>query len=105
MVATIGAHVGEYRAQSHDHPVGDQQRVGGAALMAVAIMSSDGQDPISVIPEMLNRLYAGSEIVWGKRIDRKNDGFISRNLATVFYRFFGFKKNSKQFKTVKVYLY
>ena len=66
-----------------------------ASGQAIAIMSSDGQDPISVIPEMLSRLDVGSEIVWGKRIDRKNDGFISRNLATVFYRFFGWVSKNR----------
>jgi polyisoprenyl-phosphate glycosyltransferase len=60
-----------------------------ASGQAIAILSSDGQDPISVIPEMLKKLNEGNEIIWGKRIDRKNDGFVSRSLATLFYRFFG----------------
>ena len=60
-----------------------------ASGQAIVILSSDGQDPISAIPEMLNKLNEGTEIVWGKRIDRKNDGFVSRTLAALFYRFFG----------------
>lgn len=66
-----------------------------ASGQAIAIMSSDGQDPISVISEMINKLNEGNEIVWGKRIDRKNDGFLSRSLATLFYRFFGWVSKNR----------
>lgn len=54
----------------------------------VVILSSDGQDPPELIPEMLNRFEHGIEVVWGKRNRRINDPWLRRTMAGVYYRLF-----------------
>jgi glycosyltransferase involved in cell wall biosynthesis len=55
---------------------------------AVAILSADGQDPPEALPEMVDRLGNGIEVVWGKRASRKADPWLTRTLASLYYRFF-----------------
>ena len=45
----------------------------------------DLQDPIEVIPEMLNRYHAGADVVLAKRVDRSSDSFLKRKTAEWFY--------------------
>lgn len=46
----------------------------------------DLQDPIDVIPLLLNKWENGAEVVLAKRIDRQSDGRIKRKTAEWFYR-------------------
>ncbi len=46
----------------------------------------DLQDPIEVIPLMLQKYQQGAEIVLAKRIDRHTDGYLKRKTAEWFYR-------------------
>lgn len=45
----------------------------------------DLQDPVDVIPLMLEKHMAGADMVLAKRIDRSNDGFLKRVTAKFFY--------------------
>jgi glycosyltransferase involved in cell wall biosynthesis len=46
----------------------------------------DLQDPINVIPRLIQRWKNGAEVVLAKRIDRKCDGRMKRKSAEWFYR-------------------
>ncbi|MEB7885113.1 glycosyltransferase family 2 protein [Serratia fonticola] len=46
----------------------------------------DLQDPIEVIPLLLNKWGNGAEVVLAKRIDRQSDGRMKRKTAEWFYR-------------------
>ncbi|MDR2745434.1 MAG: glycosyltransferase family 2 protein [Desulfovibrio sp.] len=48
-------------------------------------VDADLQDDISVIPEMLRQLHAGSHIVYGVRRDRTADTLFKRTTANMFY--------------------
>ncbi|MGC6563935.1 glycosyltransferase, partial [Escherichia coli] len=47
----------------------------------------DLQDPIDVIPQMLEKWEKGADIVLAKRVDRSSDGYLKRKTAQWFYRF------------------
>lgn len=46
----------------------------------------DLQDPIEVIPHLINKWQAGAEMGLAKRIDRSTDGHLKRKSAEWFYR-------------------
>jgi polyisoprenyl-phosphate glycosyltransferase len=52
----------------------------------IAILSADGQDPPESLPEMLDAVEQGAEVVWGQRSSRTGDPTSSRLLANAFYR-------------------
>lgn len=67
-----------------------------AALMAGLHHSSgdvvipidvDLQDPIEVIPKLIERWQAGADVVLAKRADRTTDSYLKRESAELFYRF------------------
>lgn len=49
------------------------------------IIDADLQHPPEVIPEMLKYFEQGYDDVYGKRKNRKQEGFIKRNTAKIFY--------------------
>ncbi|MHA7848531.1 glycosyltransferase family 2 protein [Serratia sp. D1N4] len=53
---------------------------------AVIPIDVDLQDPISVIPKLVERWQNGADVVLAKRIDRKSDSILKRLSATWFYR-------------------
>jgi glycosyltransferase involved in cell wall biosynthesis len=55
---------------------------------AVIPLDSDLQDPPELIPKMLAAWQAGADVVLAKRIDRSSDGYLKRQTALWFYRFF-----------------
>ena len=57
---------------------------------ASIIIDVDLQDPIEIIPEMLERWYEGFDVVLGKRIDRKSDTFSKRLSAKLFYKIYNY---------------
>ncbi|WP_338561924.1 glycosyltransferase family 2 protein [Erwinia sp. E_sp_B04_7] len=59
-----------------DHATGD----------AVIPIDVDLQDPISVIPLLIERWQQGADVVLAKRTDRSNDGHMKRKTAEWFYR-------------------
>lgn len=52
---------------------------------AVIPMDVDLQDPLEVIPLMIDKWQQGAEVVLAKRIDRATDGRLKRGTAAMFY--------------------
>ena len=55
----------------------------------------DLQDPIEVIPLMLEKWQMGADIVLAKRIDRSSDGHLKRKTAEWFYKLHNVISNPK----------
>jgi len=53
---------------------------------AVVPIDVDLQDPINVIPQMIERWKNGADVVLAKRVDRSTDGHMKRKTAEWFYR-------------------
>ena len=53
----------------------------------VISIDADLQDDISVFEEMIDKYYAGNDIVYGVRNSRQKDSFFKRNSALLFYKF------------------
>lgn len=53
---------------------------------AVIPIDVDLQDPIEVIPQLIERWENGADIVLAKRIDRSSDGHLKRKTAEWFYK-------------------
>lgn len=53
---------------------------------AVIPMDADLQDPIEVIPQLVEKWLNGADVVLAKRIDRSKDGYLKRRSAELFYR-------------------
>jgi len=53
---------------------------------AVIPMDVDLQDPVEVIPQMIELWKAGADVVLAKRIDRSTDGHLKRKTAEWFYQ-------------------
>ncbi|WP_369790614.1 glycosyltransferase family 2 protein [Rouxiella sp. WC2420] len=53
---------------------------------AVIPIDVDLQDPIEVIPRLIEKWQAGADMVLAKRADRTSDGHLKRNSALVFYK-------------------
>ena len=45
---------------------------------AVVVLDVDGQDPVSIIPEMIEKWKEGYDVVYGKRIKREKITFINK---------------------------
>ncbi|HEU5117850.1 MAG TPA: glycosyltransferase family 2 protein [Isosphaeraceae bacterium] len=52
----------------------------------ILILDADLQDPPELLPEMLQRLEAGADVVYGQRRRRAGESFFKRLTAGVFYR-------------------
>ncbi|MCT8342237.1 glycosyltransferase family 2 protein [Photorhabdus kleinii] len=59
-----------------DHATGD----------AVIPIDVDLQDPIEVIPQLIEKWQQGADVVLAKRTDRSTDGWIKRKTAEWFYK-------------------
>lgn len=59
-----------------DHALGD----------TIVLMDADGQDPPSVIPEMLAKMAEGYDVVYAKRIKRQDESFLKKMTASFFYK-------------------
>jgi len=53
---------------------------------AVIPIDVDLQDPISVIPKLIEKWRAGYDVVLAKRVDRQTDSLMKRVSAEMFYR-------------------
>lgn len=60
----------------YDHATGD----------AIISMDADMQHPPALIPALLKKWHEGSDIVYARKINRK-DGFVKRKTASFFYKF------------------
>lgn len=54
----------------------------------IVIMDADLQDPPECIPEMIEKINEGHDIVYAKRKNRQGESWLKRNTAKVFYRIF-----------------
>ena len=54
---------------------------------AIIPMDVDLQDPIDVIPALIERWQNGADVVLAKRVDRQQDSYLKRLSAEWFYRF------------------
>ncbi|WP_219337838.1 glycosyltransferase family 2 protein [Pseudomonas sp. Xaverov 259] len=52
---------------------------------AVIPMDVDLQDPIEVIPQLLDQWQNGADVVLAKRRNRASDGYLKRHSASLFY--------------------
>src|SRR5205807_8506501 len=52
---------------------------------AVAVMDADLQDPPELLPQMLELLDQGYDVVSAQRISRSGDGMLKRVTASMFY--------------------
>jgi len=53
---------------------------------AVIPIDVDLQDPIKVVPRLLQAWQNGADVVLAKRRDRSSDGYLKRHSASLFYR-------------------
>lgn len=53
----------------------------------IVSMDADLQDDINAIDEMVEKYYAGNDIVYGVRNKRETDTFFKRTTAEMFYKF------------------
>lgn len=53
---------------------------------AIIPMDVDLQDPVELIPQLVERWQAGADIVLAKRVDRNADSLLKRKSAQWFYR-------------------
>lgn len=53
---------------------------------AVIPIDVDLQDPIHVIPQLIDKWKHGADIVLAKRTDRRSDGYLKRRSAEMFYK-------------------
>lgn len=53
---------------------------------AIIPIDVDLQDPLEVIPQLIERWQSGADMVLAKRIDRSSDGHMKRKTAEWFYR-------------------
>lgn len=56
----------------------------------VISMDADMQDDINVMEKMIEKNYDGNEIVYGVRSSRKNDSFLKKTTAQLFYKLLDF---------------
>ncbi|WP_210515196.1 glycosyltransferase family 2 protein [Pantoea ananatis] len=59
------------------------ERATGDAIIPIDV---DLQDPLEVIPQLIERWQAGADMVLAKRTDRSTDGHMKRKTAEWFYR-------------------
>ena len=53
---------------------------------AAISIDADLQDDVEVIPEMVDKFYAGADIVFGVRKERTTDTFFKKHTAQLFYK-------------------
>lgn len=68
------------------------ERATGEVVIPIDV---DLQDPIELIPEMVDKWKAGADVVLAKRVDRSSDGRLKRKTAEWFYRLHNMISNPK----------
>ena len=56
----------------------------------VIVMDADLQDPPSLIPQFIKKFKEGYDVVYGVRNNRKNDSWLKRTTAQLFYKGYNF---------------
>lgn len=52
----------------------------------VLLIDSDGQDPPEAVPQMLDKMKEGYDVVYAKRAKRTNESFLKKATAKAFYQ-------------------
>ena len=78
------------RGVSFSRNFGHQMAVSAGLAMAkgeaIVIMDADLQDPLEVVPEMIERYREGYDVVYGQRAEREGETVFKRITAWLFYR-------------------
>src|SRR5262249_36214843 len=59
--------------------------IDAASGEAVIPMDADLQDPVELIPKLIEPWLEGADVVRARRVDRRSDSFLKRTTAEVFY--------------------
>jgi len=55
----------------------------------VLVLDADLQDPPELLPEMMAKMDAGADVVYGRRPDREGESWLKRASSAAFYRMLG----------------
>ncbi len=72
-------------SRNFGHQVAITAGIDFASGDAVAVMDADLQDPPELLPQMMELLGQGYDVVSAQRATRQGDGFLKRHTATFFY--------------------
>ena len=73
-------------SRNFGHQIAITAGMDNASGQAVVVIDADLQDPPSVIPQMIAKWKEGFQVVYGKRLKRKGEGFFKKFTAKAFYR-------------------
>jgi len=74
-------------ARNFGHQIAVTAGLNFARGQAVVVLDADLQDPPELIPDMVEKWRQGYQVVYARRIRRKEEGFFKRLTAYTFYRF------------------
>lgn len=77
-------------SRNFGHQFASTAGIDHAAGEAVVLIDADLQDPLEVIPEMVEQYRRGYDVVCGQRIDREGENSFKKLTAWLFYRFMKF---------------
>jgi len=73
-------------ARNHGHQLALTAGLSACGGRRILIIDADLQDPPELLPEMLARLEAGADVVYGQRRRRAGESIFKRTTASLFYR-------------------
>lgn len=86
LAATDPAVVAVRLSRNHGHQLALTAGLTFARGARVLILDADGQDPPELLPEMMRRMDAGADVVYGHRVARRGESAFKRGTASAFYR-------------------
>ncbi len=81
--------IGVNLARNHGHQLAVTAGLGLARGERVLIIDADLQDPPELLAQMMERLDAGCDVVYGRRRARAKESAFKRATASLFYRLLG----------------
>ena len=73
-------------SRNFGHQIAITAGMDNASGQAVVVIDADLQDPPAVIPQMIAKWKEGYQVIYGKRLKRKGEGFFKKLTAKAFYR-------------------
>jgi glycosyltransferase involved in cell wall biosynthesis len=73
-------------SRNHGHQLALSAGLSICAGERILIIDADLQDPPELLPQMMVRLDAGCDVVYGQRVGREGETWFKRATAKVFYR-------------------
>lgn len=80
--------VGVVLSRNHGHQLALTAGLHMARGGRILIIDADLQDPPELLPRMMERMDAGADVIYGKRIERQGETFFKEWSAKAFYRLF-----------------